>query len=189
MYTAASTASTFLACVQLLWPSASASPPNILNLIVDDLRVPVQGSDEDLLLPNLNALRADAVTFTKAYSAIPVCGASRAATLTGRSPTSLNMTTYTDMPKDFTKDVVTVHEYLKTLNYTTMAVGKVWHGTSAYDGEFDGEYDYFKHLNSFDGKYMCSGNAVVRIADDQHRELFRMTTRAPVPTSTTTSRT
>ena len=77
MYATATTTTMLLAALQFLWPGALASPPNILNLIVDDLRVPVPNSGEDLLLPNLNELRVpneSATALLEAYTPLDSMG-------------------------------------------------------------------------------------------------------------------
>lgn len=68
--------------------AAAAERPNIVLIMVDDLGwydLSCQGS-RWFETPNIDALAARGVRFTRAYAASPVCSPSRAAVLTGRSP-------------------------------------------------------------------------------------------------------
>jgi arylsulfatase A-like enzyme len=65
---------------------ARAGPPNILVILVDQLRTPVwlpPGALPSALTPNLLALRAGAVSFERHYTASTDCTPSRGALLTG----------------------------------------------------------------------------------------------------------
>lgn len=65
-----------------------AVKPNVLFILVDDLRVQYGPYDFDgAITPNIDALAGQGVAFTQAYSNVPVCGASRASMLTGVRPT------------------------------------------------------------------------------------------------------
>ncbi len=73
--------------------AAPASPPNIVFILADDLGI------SDLRCygsawhdtPNLDRLAREGRRFTSAYAAAPICSASRAALLTGRSPARLGL--------------------------------------------------------------------------------------------------
>jgi arylsulfatase A-like enzyme len=66
--------------------STRRRPPNILVILVDQLRTPIwlpQGVQPATLMPNLTALQAGAVNFTGHYTASNDCSPSRGALLTG----------------------------------------------------------------------------------------------------------
>jgi arylsulfatase A-like enzyme len=62
--------------------------PNIVLIVVDDLGWNDFGARpaDDLRTPHLDALAAEGVRFTSAYSAAPLCSPARAGLLTGRYP-------------------------------------------------------------------------------------------------------
>jgi arylsulfatase A-like enzyme len=66
--------------------SSAARPPNLLVILVDQLRAPVwvpPSLQLDALLPNLAALRREAVSFERHYTASNDCSPARGALLTG----------------------------------------------------------------------------------------------------------
>ncbi len=102
--------------------------PNILMIIVDDLKPELGCYDKDYIIsPNIDKLAAEAVIFDRAYCNIPVCGASRASMMTGKYP---NRVTYTDFKTYMDLDApgaVTLPEYFKNNGYNTLSFGKVFH--------------------------------------------------------------
>jgi len=64
-----------------------AQRPNILVLLTDDLRRDAMGyNNPRIQTPNLDRLAAEGMIFNRAYTASPICTASRAALLTGVYP-------------------------------------------------------------------------------------------------------
>jgi len=136
-----------------------AAPPNIVFIVADDLGV----NDlrcygrEDHATPRLDALAAQGVRFTSAYCAQPICSASRAALMTGKSPAELHLTTYLpgrpDAPsqlllhppieKQLPLAEVTIAETLKAAGYATACIGK-WHlGDAGFSPREQGFDVYF----------------------------------------------
>ena len=82
---------TFVALVAVSLRAAAPVPPNVLFILADDL------GWRDLRCygnpwhdtPHLDRLASAGTRFTQAYAAAPICSASRAALLTGRSPARL----------------------------------------------------------------------------------------------------
>lgn len=68
-------------------PSAS-SPPNVIVVVVDDLRYDEFGAGGHPYLetPNIDRLAAEGATFTQAFHAVPLCSPNRASILTGQYP-------------------------------------------------------------------------------------------------------
>ena len=60
---------------------AAESPMNVLLIVVDDLRTDEAGL---LQTPNIDTLASQGISFTRAYSAVPVCGASASGILERR---------------------------------------------------------------------------------------------------------
>ena len=74
--------------------AASAPPPNIVVVLVDDLGwmdLGCQGSDY-YRTPNIDRLAATGMRFTDGYASCAVCSPTRAALMTGRSPARLGIT-------------------------------------------------------------------------------------------------
>ncbi|MCH2132869.1 MAG: sulfatase [Phycisphaerales bacterium] len=109
---------------------AEAAPPNVLFIVVDDLR-PELGcyGDETAVTPQLDALAARGLRFDRAYCQQAVCSPSRTSVLTGLRPDS---TQVYDLQKDFrdtVPDVVTLPEHFKNHGWQSEAIGKVYHNT------------------------------------------------------------
>ncbi len=122
-----------------------AQQPNIVLIISDDAGFADWGfmdaytqsvnpgqAPSPVPTPNLDALRARGVLFTDAYTAA-VCSPSRAAILTGsyqqRIGYEFNINNLTDPNGNFEglrSEDITILERMRTLDYTTGAIGK-WH--------------------------------------------------------------
>jgi uncharacterized sulfatase len=122
----------------------STSPPNMIFLLADDLgwRDLACSGHQHHRTPNLDRLARQGMMFTDAHAAAPICSASRAALLTGKSPARLGyefvpkfqagrqngpwpMIT-PDYPTELPPDTVTVASLLKAVGYATAFAGK-WH--------------------------------------------------------------
>ena len=68
----------------------SARKPNVLFLMVDDLRVELgcYGSRFEAKTPNIDALAKSGVRFDRNYCQFPLCNPSRSSLLTGRRPST-----------------------------------------------------------------------------------------------------
>lgn len=75
---------------------ASTDKPNVLFILADDLGwsdTTLYGTTKLYQTPNLERLAARGMTFTRAYSASPLCSPTRSAILTGLSPARTGITT------------------------------------------------------------------------------------------------
>ena len=130
-----------------------SSKPNVLFILVDDLGwtdLGVYGSTFHET-PHLDALSKEGVRFTNAYAASPVCSPTRAAIMTGKYPTRVNITDW--IPGSDPKDrkllgpvdlhelplkEVTLAEAMQQNGYKTFFAGK-WHlGSEGYYPEDHG---------------------------------------------------
>ncbi|MEM7601772.1 MAG: sulfatase-like hydrolase/transferase, partial [Verrucomicrobiota bacterium] len=125
-------------------PLASAERPNILLILADDLGWSDTGcyGHPWFETPHLDRLASEGICFDEAYSAAPICSASRAALLTGKTTAELGFEFVTKpeagyQPVDaplrappFTLDLaleeITIAEALSEADYTTAFFGK-WH--------------------------------------------------------------
>ncbi len=136
-------------------PFAIAAPPNILFILADDLGYGDLGSYGNTFCdtPNLDRLAINGMRFTNAYAAAPICSASRAATLTGKTPARLGFEFVTKNEDDYApawaerftdKKLIppvytlnlpleeeTIAEALNPLGYATGITGK-WHVSTHY---------------------------------------------------------
>ncbi|MEL7530222.1 MAG: sulfatase [Bacteroidota bacterium] len=132
----------------LLFSFFSCQPPaknpplkNVLFILVDDLGAMDLSSYGSRFhrTPHLDRLAEESLMFTQAYAASPVCSPTRAALLTGRYPTRLNITdwipgqnpkgTAYQGPEDgdyLALEELTLAELLKAQGYSTFFAGK-WH--------------------------------------------------------------
>ena len=115
--------------------------PNVVFILVDDLGwmdLGCQGSTF-YRTPNLDRFAASGVRFTDAYAACPVCSPTRAAIMTGKYPTRVNITDWipgkkvNNPPLRCPEDLhnlplkeVTLAETLRDAGYKTFFAGK-WH--------------------------------------------------------------
>ncbi len=129
-----------LAAVALL-PRLSAEKPNFLFILIDDLGWTDLGcyGSEFYETPRIDALAASGVRFTDAYAASPVCSPTRAAIMTGRYPSRVDITDWIPgavakepkllAPEDrdnLAHSEVTLAEAFKEKGYQTFYAGK-WH--------------------------------------------------------------
>lgn len=85
-----------LALVALCQAAPAASPRNVIFILADDLGwadTSLYGHTSFYRTPNLERLAKRGMTFTRAYSASPLCSPTRASILTGLSPARLGLTT------------------------------------------------------------------------------------------------
>ena len=104
---------------------------NVLFIAIDDLNdyVSLLEDHPGIKTPNLDKFAKEAVTFTRAYTAAPVCNPSRAAVLTGLSPA---ITGLYDNPDHFQNSEEAmaarlIPEHFKKNGYRTMWSGKLFH--------------------------------------------------------------
>ena len=137
--------------------SVSATQPNILLIVADDLGYSDIGAfGGEIETPFLDELAAQGVSFTN-FHVTPACATTRASLLTGvdhhltgigafpnfASPNQIGRPGYEGFLNDH---VVTIAEALKANNYATFMVGK-WHLSSKKMGEphtrgFDRAWDF-----------------------------------------------
>jgi arylsulfatase A-like enzyme len=106
---------------------AAYERPNVILMMADDLGygdVAYHGFNQDILTPNLDAMAANGLQFSRFYSASAVCSPTRASVMTGRNPMRMGIPTANSghMPDE----EITIGEAVKLIGYTTGHFGK-WH--------------------------------------------------------------
>lgn len=104
------------------------SRPNILVIITDQQSADAMShrlGDRHLKTPHMDSLAKRGVSFTRAYSANPICIPSRTSMLTGRYPHETGVLSNDRVPFDPTA-WPTIGTLFKAAGYTTGYIGK-WH--------------------------------------------------------------
>lgn len=108
---------------------ASEPRPNIVMIIVDDLR-PALGcyGDTKAKSPQIDQFAASARVFRRAYCHQAVCGPSRASILTGRLPDHTEVWHNRNLFRASHPNLVTLPQLLKESGWHTVSLGKVFSG-------------------------------------------------------------
>ncbi|MED5399983.1 MAG: sulfatase-like hydrolase/transferase, partial [Planctomycetota bacterium] len=106
-----------------------SAAPNVLFIAVDDLRPELGCYGTRAQTPNIDRLAASGLQFDRAYCNQAVCGASRVSLMTGLYPEFTGERTFhvTDWRTRWAK-VVTLNQHFKSNGYTTIGLGKIYHG-------------------------------------------------------------
>ena len=140
----------------LLAPLAAlaAEKPNIILIYSDDhgwADLGIQGSDQDIRTPHLDAMARDGVRFTRGYVTAPQCVPSRAGVLTGRYQQRFGVEDNNKGPLPLAE--LTIAERLKAAGYVTGQVGK-WHldlvGGKKGDKLLRSSKEFMPHAQGFD---------------------------------------
>ena len=121
--------------------AADAARPNVLFIAVDDLNdwVGCLGGHPQAKTPNIDALAARGVNFTRAYCASPVCNPSRTALMLGLRSSTTGVYSNGNDRRDskVAMSVPPLNTYFRQQGYYVAAAGKIYHG----DGDQFGEWD------------------------------------------------
>jgi uncharacterized sulfatase len=119
-------------------------PPNIIVIFTDDqgyADLGVQDQVSDIRTPNIDNLSRQGVRFTNGYVTAPVCAPSRIGLITGKYQERFGVESNGNA-NNFSKDVPTLPQRLKSYNYITGLVGKAHFGRPITSMGFD---EYFMH--------------------------------------------
>lgn len=147
--------------------TSNPKKPNILFISVDDLNdwVGVLEGHPQIKTPNLDKLFSEGgIYFSNAHAAQPVCTASRASLLSGIHPSNSGWYANTEnMTKNYDtvmKDHKMLPQYLKSIGYKTLSVGKVFHSGESDFKDYTDKYwsEYAPHFwNNMDEKIKETG--------------------------------
>ncbi len=162
----------------------AAERPNVLFIVVDDLRTNLGCYGDPLAItPNIDALAARGVRFTRAYAQQAVCNPSRASVMTGRRPDTLRVWDLASHFRDHLPDVVTLPQHFKNHGYRTEAVGKIFHDPPKFrDAPSWSVPAQLDDTEAVRGKYASATNlAIYQPAGKPGREKAAATDAADVP--------
>jgi len=129
---------------------AAASKPNILYIVVDDLRPQITAYDINapMYTPNLDQFAKKSLVFNRAYCQQAVCSPSRNSFMTGRRPDTTKVWNFLTDFRKTNKDWVAFPQYFKEHGYETTGMGKLYHpGHPPKDDEpysWSQDYPYFE---------------------------------------------
>lgn len=109
-------------------PRPASSRPNILLILVDDLKPAIRSfGDRTAVTPNIDRLVARGVRFDHAYANQSVCAPSRFNLMLGSRSTSSGIYDFGSNLRDVYPNAVTLPQYLQAAGYHTESMGKVYH--------------------------------------------------------------
>jgi iduronate 2-sulfatase len=133
----------FSACFTAVPTSAvETAKPNVLFIAVDDLNdwLGSLGGHPQARTPQMDALAARGVNFTRAYCASPVCNPSRSALMSGlRSSTSGVYSNNIDRRDTIANSLAPLNSHFHNNGYRVLGAGKIYHG----DGDQFGVWDEY----------------------------------------------
>jgi len=115
-------------------PPEPASQPDVLFVSIDDLNdwVGPLGGHPQAKTPNIDRLAAQGMVFTNAYAPAALCNPSRAAIMTGISPSSSgvyrNGTDWRETKR--LTGIPTIPRYFKDNGYRSVGAGKLFHSST-----------------------------------------------------------
>ncbi|XP_018572452.1 iduronate 2-sulfatase [Anoplophora glabripennis] len=108
--------------------NAFAKQPNILFIIIDDLKPAIRSFGyKNAYTPNIDALAEKSFLFTKAFAQQALCAPSRNSLLTSRRPDTLHLYDFYNYWRATVGNFTTLPQYFKESGYYTYSVGKVFH--------------------------------------------------------------
>lgn len=108
--------------------SSVATKPNVLFIVVDDLRTSLGCyGDATAITPNIDRLAKRSLLFTRAYAQQAVCNPSRQSLLAGRRPDALRVWNLMSHFRQTAPDVISLLEHFKRHGYVTQGIGKIYH--------------------------------------------------------------
>ena len=167
--------------------AAAGRRPNVLLIAVDDLRPELRCyGARHMVTPNFDGFASTARLFRRQYVAMPTCGASRCALLTGQRPRSrgrLGNGAFGTLSRKPTEAPQTLGELLKRGGYTTVSLGKISHQpdghVTSYTGKGDGRVEVpfaWDEATGPKGKWKTAWNAFFGYADGSCRTYNRRAT-------------
>ena len=117
-----------LVLIGLCGGSLQADQPNVLLIMVDDLRDYGGAFTREVVkTPNLDRLRAHGTTFERAYVQYPVCNPSRSSMMVGLRAEQTGITGNDTRLREKMPEIITMPQLCKDAGWQTHAFGKLYH--------------------------------------------------------------
>lgn len=116
--------------------SAAPTRPNVLYVVIDDLRIdlPVYGQSQ-VHAPNLARLAREGLVFDSAYCNQPVCSPSRNSFMSGRRPSTTQIWNFHGSFRDVGPAWTTLPGHFMEHGFLTLGTGKLFHPGSPNNGD------------------------------------------------------
>ncbi|XP_017773219.1 PREDICTED: iduronate 2-sulfatase [Nicrophorus vespilloides] len=143
--------------------------PNVLFIVVDDLRPSIKVfNDDNAYTPNLDILAQKSFIFHNAFAQQALCGPSRTSFLTSRRPDSLHLYDVHSYWRHTVGNFTTIPQHFKENGYMTHSIGKVFHPGVVSNYTDDFQYSWsFKPFHPVTDKYKNSRVCVNRYGHKQ----------------------
>ena len=117
----------------------AADKPNVLFIAVDDLNhwVHYLGRNAQSATPNIDALAARGVRFSRSYCAAPVCNPSRAALMSGLRPGTTGVYENNNDWRTVLPEEQMLPAAFRKSGYVALGAGKIYHESFARKSEWD----------------------------------------------------
>lgn len=169
-----------LAAIPVAGSAAGHKKPNILMIVVDDLR-PELGSYgvEAVKTPVMDALAGESMLFKNAYCNAPVSGASRASMMTGLYPKFPERFThaFTYAEKD-APNAIPVSQWFKDHGYYTLSNGKVFHNVDDHTSSWS-EEPWRVNMEGYESHWAVYNKWELWMSDVSARTIHPKTMRGP----------
>lgn len=145
-----------LAALALVGVANAVARPNVLLVVIDDLRPELHTYGvEAVRTPHIDAFAERGVRFNKAYCQYPVCNPSRSSFLTGKRPDELGIYSNEEPVRRAHPGLVTLPQAFRLAGYRTAGLGKLFHqGT-----DDQGERTLFRDDKSFGHWFRALGSS------------------------------
>lgn len=124
-------------CLHAQHVNRSLSKPNVLFIMVDDLRPQLGCYGEQIVSPNINRLAKGGQLFRQSYVNYPVCGPSRASLLSGLYASRTRFDRWNCSQDVDVPGVVSLPMHFRNNNYKTISLGKVYNNFEDGKGSWD----------------------------------------------------
>lgn len=115
--------------------AAAVDKPHVLFMISDDLRPELGAYGSQALTPNIDALAAGGLTFSRAFAQFPWCSPSRQSFMSGRRPDRTKAWNFLVSFRDALPDSISLSQHFRQAGWHAASVGKIYHGKNCLRGD------------------------------------------------------